>query len=96
MCEKKHRKLKDDKEPDSVSNEPKQYQTNPIKYLCQRKAGPSHIVSLEDEILMTLMRIRLDSPVEDLSYRFGVSSSLAISIVTTFIIFLSLELEGNL
>ena len=40
---------------------------------------------------MTLMRIRLDFPVEDLAYRFGVSPSLATSIVTTFIIFLSLD-----
>ena len=39
------------------------------------------------------MRIRLDCPVEDLAYRFGVSPSLATNIVTTFIIFLSLELE---
>ena len=89
----KHRKLKYYKGPDSVSDEPKQYQISPIKHLCQRKPGPSRIVSLEDEILMTLMRIRLDCPVEDLAYRFGVSPSLATSIVTTFIIFLSLELK---
>ena len=76
----KHRKLKYYKGPDSVSDEPKQYQISPIKHLCQRKPGPSHIVSLEDEILMTLMRIRLDCPVED-------------PFVITFIIFLSLEFK---
>ena len=93
MCELNIAKLKYNKAPDSVSDEPKQYQISPIKHLCQRKPGPSRIVSLEDEILMTLMRIRLDCPVENLAYRFGVSPSLATSIVTTFIIFLSLELK---
>ena len=37
------------------------------------------------------MRIRRDCPVEDLAFRFGVS--LAASIITTFIVFLSLELK---
>ena len=72
---------------------PKQYQLSPIKHLSQHKPGPSRILSLEDEILMTLMRIRLDCPVEDLAFRFGVSVSLATSIITTFIVFLSLELK---
>ena len=51
------------------------------------------MLSLEDEILMTLMRIRLDAPVEDLAFRFGMSSAHASNIITTFILFLSLELE---
>ena len=72
---------------------PKQYQLSPVKRLSQHKPGPSRILSLEDEILMTLMRIRLDCPVEDLAFRFGVSVSLATSIITTFIVFLSLELK---
>ena len=42
---------------------------------------------------MTLMRIRLDAPVEDLAFRFGISSSHASNTITTFIVFLSLELE---
>ena len=54
---------------------PKQYQLSPVKHLSQHKPGPSRILSLEDEILMTLMRIRLDCPVEDLAFRFGVSVS---------------------
>lgn len=89
----KHQKLKYYKGHDSITTNPKQYQVSPIKDLCQRKPGPSRILSLEDEILMTLMRIRLDCPVEDLAFRFGVSPSLATSIITTFIIFLSLELN---
>ena len=51
----KHRKLKYYKGPDSVSDEPKQYQISQIKHTCQRKPGPSRIVSLEDEILIILM-----------------------------------------
>ena len=42
---------------------PKQYQLSPVKDLSQHKPGPSRILSLEDEILMALMRIRLDCPV---------------------------------
>ena len=72
---------------------PKQYQLSPVKHLSQHKPGPSRILSLEDEILMILMRIHLDCPVEDLAFRFGVSVSLATSIITTFIVFLSLELK---
>ena len=51
----------------------KEYQLSPVKDLSQHKPGPSRILSLENEILMTLMRIRLDCPVEDLAFRFGVS-----------------------
>ena len=42
---------------------------------------------------MTLMRIRLDSPVEDLAFRFQISAGHASKIITTFISFISLELE---
>ena len=66
---------------------------DPVKDLSQYKPGPSRILSLEDEILMTLMHIRLDCPVEDVTFRFGVSVSLATSIIITFIVFLSLELK---
>ena len=76
-----------------MNADPKQCQLSPVKDLSQHKPGPSHILSLEDEILMTLMRIRLDYPVEDLAFRFGVSVSLVTNIITTFIVFLSLELK---
>ena len=42
---------------------------------------------------MTLMRIRLDAPVEDLAFRFGISPAHTSNIITTFLIFLSLELK---
>ena len=51
------------------------------------------MLSLGDEILMTLMRIRLDSPLEDLSFRFQMSAANVSKIITTFLAFLSLELE---
>ena len=76
-----------------MNADPKQYQPSPVKDLSQYKPGPSRILSLEDEILTTLMRIRLHCPVEDLAFRVGVSVSLATSIITTFIVFLSLELK---
>lgn len=87
----KHLKLQYYKGDNSVKN--KQYQYSPAKLFCQRKPGPSRSLSLEDEILMTLMRIRLDAPVADLAFRFGISTGHASNIITTFIIFLSLKLE---
>ena len=90
----KHQKIHYYKGSNSMNADcPKQYQLSPVKHLSQHKPEPSRILSLEDEILMTLMRIRLDCPVEDLAFRFGVSVSLATSIITTFIVFLSLELK---
>ena len=76
-----------------MNADPKQYQLSPVKDLSQHKSGRSRILSLEDEILRTLMRVRLDCPVEDLAFRFGVSVSLATS---TFIVFLSLELKPSI
>ena len=89
----KHQKIHYYKGSNSMNVGPKQYQLSPVKDLSQHKPGPSRILSLEDEILMNLMRIRLDCPVEDLAFRFGVSVSLAASIIATFIVFLSLELK---
>ena len=84
----KHQKIHHYKGSNSMNVDPKQYQLSPVKDLSQHKPWPSCILSLEDEILTTLMRIRLDCPVEDLALRFGVSVSLATSIITTFIVFL--------
>ena len=88
----KHAKLQYFKSASSVTGD-KQYQISPVKLYCQRKPGPSRRLSLEDEILMTLMRIRLDAPDEDLAFRFGISMSHASNIITTFIVFLGLELK---
>ena len=88
----KHAKLQYFKSASSVIGD-KQYQISPVKLYCQRKPGPSRRLNLEDEILMTLMRIRLYAPVEDLAFRFGISLSHASNIITTFIVFLGLELK---
>ena len=64
-----------------------------LNFFCQQKPGLSHKLYIEDELLMTLMRIRLDSPVEDLAFRFQISAGHASKIITIFISFISLELE---
>ena len=72
-----------------VSHKSKKYQHSPSKAGCQTKPGPKRLLSLENEILMTLMRIRLDLKIDDLAFRFGISSPHASNIVTTMISFLS-------
>ena len=89
----KHQKLHYSKGASSYNEKPKKYQLSPVKMLCQRKPGPVRSLSLEDEILMTLKRIRLDAPEEDLAFRFQISQGYVSKIVTTFIAFLGLELQ---
>ena len=45
-------------------------QLSPSKPLCQKKREPKRQLGLDDEALLVLMRIRLDSLVEDLAFRF--------------------------
>ena len=71
----------------------KNYQSSPSKPMCRRKPGPSRKMSLEDEILLVLMRIRLDAPVEDLAFRFKISPSYVSKIFTTLVIVLAAELK---
>ena len=49
------------------------------------KPGQLQQLEIEDEILMTLMLMRLDSPAEDLAFRFKVSPIHASRILTTYI-----------
>ena len=46
----------------------KRYQFRPLKPLQQKKSGPKQQEGLDDEVLLVLMRIRLDSPIEDLAF----------------------------
>ena len=89
----KHSKLQYYRGSTSNTNKTKKYQISPVTQFSQKKPGKPRKLSLENEILMTLMRIRLDAPVEDLAFGFGISSSHASNTITTFIVFLSLELE---
>lgn len=75
------------------SHEPKKYQHSPTVEGCQMKPGPKRKLSLENEVFMTLMRIRLDLKIEDLAFRFGLSKSYTSSILSTMYTFLARELE---
>ena len=66
-----------------VSHKSKKYQHSPSKVGCQTKPGPERQLSFENEILITLMRIRLDLKIDDLAFRFGISSPHASNIITT-------------
>lgn len=51
------------------SHDLKKYQHSPSSAGCQRKPGPKRQLSLENEILLTLMRIRLDLKIDDLAFK---------------------------
>ncbi|CAG2241542.1 uncharacterized protein [Mytilus edulis] len=70
------------------SHETTSYQENNAK-----KPGPKRKLSLEDELLMTLMKLRLNLNQEFMASLFNVSSSLVSSIITTWISLLALELR---
>lgn len=59
-----------------------------------KKHGPERLLLLEDEMLLTLMKLRLDLNMEDLADRFSISVSTASSIFSTWIKFLSCELKS--
>ena len=58
-----------------------------------KKSGPPRKLSLEQEILLTLMKLRLALLTEDLAFRFDVSSATASSIFITWIKLMSKELS---
>lgn len=66
----------------------KVYQTNMTS-----KPGPGRIISHQNEMLLTLMKLRVNSLEEDLALRFGISTSLVSCIWSTWIPFLGLELQ---
>ena len=57
-----------------------------------KRSGPPRKLSLEQEILLTLIKLRLALLTEDLAFRFQVSSTTASSIFTTWIKLMSKEL----
>jgi len=64
------------------------------KYLAQPKRGPARSLSLENELLVMLMKLKLNLTDDFLAFLFTVSSSLTSSIVSTRIPLLSLELKS--
>ena len=63
------------------------YQFNPSKPLCRKKPGPKRQLRLDNEVFLVLMRIPLDSPIEDLAFRFKISARYASKIFKTITIF---------
>ena len=66
----------------------KMYQTE-----LYNKPGASRTASQKNEMLMTLMRLRLDLLLDDLAFRFEVSSTCVSRILSTWIPFLGFELK---
>ena len=58
------------------------------------KSSPARKLTLEQEFLLVLMRLRLGLLVEDLAFRFCVSAGKVSQIVITWVIFLSKELKS--
>ncbi|XP_078679629.1 uncharacterized protein LOC144915282 [Branchiostoma floridae x Branchiostoma belcheri] len=71
------------------SQSEKKYQTAGCK-----KPGPSRLLSPEDELLLTLMKIRMNLLEDDLALRFGISTSLVSRIISTWVPLLGKELAG--
>ena len=58
-----------------------------------RKSGPKRKISLEQEFLLVMMRLRLGLLIEDLAFRFCISAGTVSQIIITWVILLSKELE---
>ena len=69
------------------SLQPKSYQMNDYY-----KPGRARILPLIDEMLLTLMKLRLNLLHEDLAFRFKISNSLVSCILSTWIPFLGFEI----
>ena len=74
---------------DSSSSTSRYYQEHITK-----KPGLSRKLSPQNELLLTLMKIKMDLLHEDLAFRFGISVSLVSQILSTWIPLLSRELHG--
>ena len=57
------------------------------------KPGPNRSMSIEDEFLLTMMKLRLNLKEDDLAFRFDISQSCVSQIISTWIPFLARELE---
>lgn len=71
------------------SFEDKSYQNEPY-----HKPGPSRVLRPVDEMLLVLMKLRLNLLHADLALRFKISNALVVSILSTWIPFLGFELKS--
>ena len=67
----------------------KRYHFSLSKPLCQKKPGTKRQLGLDDEVLLVLMHIGPDSPIENLAFRFKTSAVSASELFTTVTIFLA-------
>ena len=67
---------------------------NDKSYQINNKPGPKRTQTLEDELLMTLMKLRLNLREEDLAFRFGVSQSTVSQVISTWLPFFHKELKA--
>ena len=74
-------------------NTTKNYQNSPTKPGCRGKQGPRGELNTENQLLLTLMKVRLDLHVEDLSFTFGLCKASVSRIISTWIPFLGMELQ---
>ena len=58
-----------------------------------KKGGTNSVLNVEDLLLLTLVRLRIDTSELDFSFRFKISQSLVSRILSTWIPFLARELD---
>ena len=59
-----------------------------------KKGGKNSMLNVEDLLLLTLVRLRIDTSELDFSFRFKISQSLVSRILSTWIAFLARELDS--
>nr|XP_047137441.1 uncharacterized protein LOC105845924 [Hydra vulgaris] len=59
----------------------------------KKKPGNKRTLTIEDEILLMCMKLRLDLAIQDLAFRFSISNSQCSSILTTWITYFGNELK---
>ena len=59
-----------------------------------KKGGKNSMLNVEDLLLLTLVRLRIDTSELDFSFRFKISQSLVSRILSTWIPFLARELDS--